>query len=600
MYGTLNECRNRRRQKTDKSNNVMVMDVSYYERVVMKTIDNGPYTKLEHDPLREMINEVNDVLEKHKNILCENPKSDLRYWKVSNPSVPRLYVLLKYHKDKDPDGDYKGRPVASNVNAPSERIAKKLSKIFNSLTPPEGKSVLNGIDFASKVNGLTISRNEEIGSYDVTSLYPSIPIPYSMNLLKKWLIKNEVKSDLVEAYVDLSRVCMKQNIFQFRNSYYSQTKGTSIGNSLSSFIAELFMCDFETNMSKHPDFPRVYYRYVDDIFVIQNRRKFDLVRSAFEKHLDKIEVGAVKFTIERQVDNKLPFLNTLVEIVNGVLTIDVYRKPSSTQRLITCDSHHDIKHKMAAYHSMAHLMVNLPLDESKITKETNTIIEIGRINGYPEKMIKCIIDKHKRKKELCNFSTFYDSVRNDERKVRVGVPYYPRVTKLLKPIYREHDMELVHRSDFSLKNALGSIKDVPPDIHKSGIYNAQCDTCGRYYYGCTIRCAYVRYNEHEKSANWKNKTAIGKHIHYTNHSFNISSLRLVQEVRRPWLNELYEAIHIRKNSHLHLLNEDNGNIKSPLLSLFATKRVIDENVIDLTDDTFHLSVNDDEIFFDCE
>jgi len=154
---------------------------------------------------------------------------------------------------------------------------------------------------------MKITRTEEVGSYD-------IPIPYSMELLKKWLIRNNVDQDLVEAYVDLAQVCMKQNIFQFRGEFYSQNKGTSIGNALSSFIAfiaELFMCNFETSMEKDKKFPRVYYRYVDDMFVIQNKRKFDLVKQLFEDKLDKIEKGAVKFTIERQAENKLPFLNTL-------------------------------------------------------------------------------------------------------------------------------------------------------------------------------------------------------------------------------------------------------------------------------------------------
>lgn len=42
----------------------------------------------------------------------------------------------------------KARPVASNTNAPTENIAKKLSQIFNSLPPPKGRSVKNGIEFA--------------------------------------------------------------------------------------------------------------------------------------------------------------------------------------------------------------------------------------------------------------------------------------------------------------------------------------------------------------------------------------------------------------------------------------------------------------------
>lgn len=84
----------------------------------------------------------------------------------------------------------------------------------------------------------------------------------------------------------------------------------------------------------------------------------------------------MRFTIERQTDGKLAFLNAKCEIVDGKIEIDVYRKPTTTMRLITSDSHHDIRHKMAAYHIMTHFMVNLPLTKEKV-EEIKKIIEIG-------------------------------------------------------------------------------------------------------------------------------------------------------------------------------------------------------------------------------
>lgn len=182
----------------------------------------------------------------------------------------------------------------------------------------------------------------------------------------------------------------------------------------------------------------------------------------------------MKFSIDRQVENKLSFLNTLVEIVDNKLTIDVYRKPSSTKRLIPCDSHHDLKHKMVAYHSMAHFMVSLLLSQGKAQKEVERIVEIGELNRYKRSTIIPIIRKHQNKKALNNISTFYASIKPDEPVKRIRIRYFPRVTSLLKPLYRSHNFELVHRNDSSLKNALGSIKDIPPDLHKSGIYRIQC------------------------------------------------------------------------------------------------------------------------------
>lgn len=190
----------------------------------MKTISQGPYVELEYDPIHEMVDEVDVVLDKHKNVLCYNPRYELRKWKVSNPQVPCFYVLIKTHKDPDEDGDMKARPVASNVNAPTETISKKLSKIFNALPPPKGKSVKNGTDFAAQVNGEKVNKNEEMGSYDVSSLYPSIPILFTLDLLMIFLIDNGVTHIRAVAYVELARVCMKQNIFQFRGKFISSLK----------------------------------------------------------------------------------------------------------------------------------------------------------------------------------------------------------------------------------------------------------------------------------------------------------------------------------------------------------------------------------------
>lgn len=70
-------------------------------------------------------------------------------------------------------------------------------------------------------------------------------------------------------------------------------------------------------MEKHPNFPRVYARYIDDIFAVRNKRMFDVVKTLFEEKMDSIKQDAAKFTIERQVDGRLPFLNIMAEVVNG-------------------------------------------------------------------------------------------------------------------------------------------------------------------------------------------------------------------------------------------------------------------------------------------
>lgn len=283
--------------------------------------------------------------------------------------------------------------------------------------------------------------------------------------------------------------------------------------------------------------------------------------------------------------------------MDGKIEVDVYRKPTHTMRLITSDSYHDARHKMAAYHSMAHFMFSLPLTDEKIRIETEKILEIGEVNGFPRESVKNIINKHKAKKCLTNISTFYSEPPDGAPK-RIGIRYFPEVTKMLRPVYSRMGMELVHRNEGSLVNLVGTTKDVILPLHKSGIYRIQCSCCGRLYFGLTIRKLFVRFNEHIKSANWKQKSAVGKHIFSTSHEVNISELKLMKPVRQMWKIEYHEAIYIHKHKHENLLNVDDGNIQSPLLHLFLMERKTDERIIDLTEDTPNSSA--DEMFFDCE
>lgn len=64
------------------------------------------------------------------------------------------------------------------------------------------------------------------------------------------------------------------------------------------------------------------------------------------------------------------------------LQFDIYRKPSYTDRLITSDSQHDFKQKMAAFHCMVHRMVTFRLSDANYKKELKKIKQLGKVNGY--------------------------------------------------------------------------------------------------------------------------------------------------------------------------------------------------------------------------
>ena len=106
-------------------------------------------------------------------------------------------------------------------------------------------------------------------------------------------------------------------------------------------VANLYMEWFEQEaLSSYCDTaPKVWFRYVDDMFVIISSEDFD----NFFNHINSIDSN-IKFTYEKEQDNKLPFLDTLVHREDtGALKLTVYRKPTHTDQYLDFESHHPVQ-----------------------------------------------------------------------------------------------------------------------------------------------------------------------------------------------------------------------------------------------------------------
>lgn len=127
-------------------------------------------------------------------------------WKlmIQNPCVPKLYGLPKTHKDP-----LKMRPIISNCNSPLEKLAKWATTEWKQLKPPEGLYIKNSFDFIEKIQNLIIEEDELLVSFDVVSLYPSVPIAEALNLLQIWLNNAETNLNKRQVYHSIASTCMK-------------------------------------------------------------------------------------------------------------------------------------------------------------------------------------------------------------------------------------------------------------------------------------------------------------------------------------------------------------------------------------------------------
>lgn len=223
-------------------------------------------------------------------------------------------------------------------------IAKYLVSSFNSLTKSDGIYLKNSYEFSHEISGLTIKDDEELVSFDVTALYPNVPIPVAMKNLQTWLEKQNLPKGKRELYLKMTKLCMDQTVFEFGGNYFKQVYDTSMGNPLSCFLANIFIANLELNLKDQPGFTRFWRRHVDDILVIIKKDHID----NFLKKLHE----TIKFTVEKERDNILPFLDLMLTRNNEKIEISVYRKPTNTHRYIPANSHTSYQHKLAAFNSI--------------------------------------------------------------------------------------------------------------------------------------------------------------------------------------------------------------------------------------------------------
>lgn len=82
------------------------------------------------------------------------------------------------------------------------------------------------------------------------------------------------------------------------------------------------------------------------------------------------------------------FLDLLVTRNHNNLTIDIHRKPTTTDTTIHCKSNHPTQHKLAAYRFLFNRLYKLPLTKKQQQKEKDIIHQIARNNGYIKQMIE--------------------------------------------------------------------------------------------------------------------------------------------------------------------------------------------------------------------
>ncbi|XP_076037240.1 uncharacterized protein LOC143022776 [Oratosquilla oratoria] len=175
-----------------------------------------------------------------------------------------------------------------------------------------------------------------------------------------------------------------------------------MGSPLGVLFAQAYMCHVENSVlsSINPS-PKMYLRYVDDIFVdVDGDEQLENLKRALEEN------SCLRFTIEKSVENKIPFLDVWVDGSDGTFTTDVYRKPSDSGRCLNGMSECPSKYKKSVVRAYVARAFKICSSWSLLHQELNRIKQILTNNGFP---LKDIDNEIKTKMDLVNTTALDES-----------------------------------------------------------------------------------------------------------------------------------------------------------------------------------------------
>ena len=250
-----------------------------------------------------------------------------------------------------------------------------------------------------------------------------------------------------------------------------------MGSPVSAIMANMVMEDLEERaLGSLTNPPLFWKRFVDDVITTAKSGS----TQTFLEHLHSVE-PCITFTIERENESKIAFLDTMVHHQeDGKLITTVYPKPTHTDRYLSYLLHHPSMHKRAVVKSLMDRAERIPSTKSDRNKEKQRIMSTLQSNGYPKRFI---LNASKPKPPLN-----YPLTGAESEEKYCTIPYVSGTSEPIERVLGNHGIKVT----FKPYNTIGQIFPKPKvEMGKEEIrdlvYDIPCAVCSKNYVGETQR-----------------------------------------------------------------------------------------------------------------
>ena len=163
----------------------------------------------------------------------------------------------------------------------------------------------------------------------------------------------------------------------------------------------------------------------------------------------------ITFTIEKEKDACLPFLDTLIKRNHDrSLSIVVYRKPTHTDQYLNFHSNHQMSAKESVVSALFTRADNIISNVEDLRRENERIISVLAANDYNKRTISKVKRNIKQRKELNNADK-----EVEESIGYINLPFINGTSEILRQTFRQHKIRCTFYSSDTLQNMLSHPKD---------------------------------------------------------------------------------------------------------------------------------------------
>ncbi|KXJ76535.1 hypothetical protein RP20_CCG009440 [Aedes albopictus] len=274
------------------------------------------------------------------------------------------------------------------MTAPTYQLSKYVASILTQSSKSQ-HNITDSFEFVRDTQSIKLPEGYVLVSFDVVSLFTNIPKDLVLrNIIENWSDIKEATNINLDLFLEIVEFCLDSSYFCFRCKYCIQTFGTAMGSPLSPILADIVMEGLLNTVKLRIQCPiPILKKFVDDLILALPKDQVQTVLDIFNGYDPHHQ-----FTAETEVDNKLPFLDTLItRHEDQTLSTCWCSKPIASGRLLNFHSFHPTLMKinvaMNYINRVIALTTNINWNHLK-----QTIFQHLRRNNYPSALINRILN----------------------------------------------------------------------------------------------------------------------------------------------------------------------------------------------------------------